>query len=59
MRSLKAELAELRAEMQPKNIELGRLHHELVQMKQLIRSVEKTNILANYFVDATVAIWKD
>ena len=59
LRRLKAELFELREEMQLKNLKVARFHHEIVQMKELVRSVAKSNSLVNYIVEATVAAWDD
>ncbi|XP_021298827.1 uncharacterized protein LOC110427606 [Herrania umbratica] len=59
VRRSKAELAEMREEMKHKNEELARLLHQLVQRKQLIRSVARSNTWVNHFVEATIASWED
>ena len=59
VRRLKAELVELREEMQLWNLEVARFHHEIVQMKELVRSVAKSNSLVNYIVEATIAAGDD
>ncbi|EOY14032.1 hypothetical protein QQP08_020552 [Theobroma cacao] len=58
-RRSKAELAAIREEMQHTNVELARLLHQLVQRKQLIRSVARSNTLVNHFVETTIASWED
>ncbi|WRX28068.1 hypothetical protein QQP08_020558 [Theobroma cacao] len=59
VRRSKAGLAEMRQEMKHRNEKLARLLHQLVQRKQLIRSVARSNTLINHFVEATIASWED
>ncbi|XVF77966.1 hypothetical protein PTKIN_Ptkin14bG0090200 [Pterospermum kingtungense] len=59
VKSWKAQIVQQKKEIQHKNLQLERLHHEFIQMKQLIRSLQKSDTLANDIVEATLAAFDD